>query len=57
MLIFFEGDYQNKETIKKAFNSNETIPLKVHKSENFFGYDFELFTSLWLVMPNYYFLE
>ncbi len=27
--------------------------LKVYKHENFFGSDFELFTSLWIVMPNY----
>ncbi len=31
--------------------------LKVHKHENFFGSDFEFLTFLWLVMPNYYFLE
>ena len=33
-------------------------PLKVHKHENFLGsdYDFLIF-FLWLLMPNYYFLE
>jgi hypothetical protein len=35
----------------------EKATLKVHKGENFFGSDFELFTFFWLVMPNYSFLE
>jgi hypothetical protein len=30
------------------------VMLKVHKRENFFGSDFELFTFLRLVMPDYY---
>ncbi len=33
------------------------LHLKVYKRENFFGFDFEFFAFLWLVIPNYYFLE
>ncbi len=31
--------------------------LKVTQAWEFFGFVFEFFTFLWLVMPNYYFLE
>jgi hypothetical protein len=31
--------------------------LNVHKRENFFGSDFELFTFLRLVTPDYYFTK
>ncbi len=34
-----------------------SVEIKVHKRDNFFGSDFEFFTFLWLVIPNYYFLE
>jgi hypothetical protein len=37
----------------KKYPSRDINPLKVHKNENFFGFDFEFFTVSLLVMLKY----
>ena len=37
----------------RSQKSRDTVPLKVHKIENFFGFDFELYTVSLLVMLKY----
>ncbi len=41
--------YMNKIIIKSKFRASNTL-LKVHKRENFLGFDFEICTFLYLVM-------
>jgi hypothetical protein len=38
---------------KKPDPSGDPVPLKVHKNENFFGFDFEFCTISLLVMSKY----
>ncbi len=47
VLIFYFKAFRNKYT------SREPVPLKVHKNENFFGFDFEFCTISLLVMSKY----
>jgi hypothetical protein len=46
--------FVHKEDVTEQLvvNSN-TVPLKVHKNENFFGFDFEFCTISLLVMSKY----
>jgi hypothetical protein len=37
----------------QKMSSRKVVPLKVHKNENFFGFDFEFYTILLLVMSKY----